>query len=113
MASNTKQTRHDKLAGRVAKLVSEGKPFGVIDARLKLPPGTTYRINIRNEVAANPKLRINWRTDGQLLSRIQTARMRRDEYSSWHWLAGRTGVSVGKLKRLAREAGMETDERGR
>lgn len=70
--------------------------------KLKLTPGQTAFIKMQILVEDGAVKRIDG-TPAQKLAKIVSARKRADEYSSWGWLAARSGMSEGTMKKLVAE----------
>jgi hypothetical protein len=69
---------------------------------LKLTPGQTAFIKMQILVEDGTVKKITG-TPAQKLAKIVSARKRADEYSSWGWLAARSEMSEGTMKKLVAE----------
>jgi hypothetical protein len=77
-----------------------------IAEELSITPGKAQFLYMQAEVARKPKLKIKHTDEDELVEGIREAREANDAHSSWGWIAARTGVSEGKVKALAEEAGI-------
>lgn len=107
-SERVKYVDDEKLRAKVAAFVEKGMGLNEIDEALDLTSGTSYRINIANVVEDTPKLKIKFSDEEELVEAVAEAREEAGDYSSWYWLAGRTGVSVPTLKKIMQEAGTDT-----
>lgn len=80
--------------------------WGDIAEELSITPGKAQFLMMQHEVETTPKLRIKHTDDDSLVAGIRAAREANDAHSSWGWIAARTGVSEGKVKKVAEEAGI-------
>ena len=70
--------------------------------KLKLTPGKTAFIKMQILVEDGVVPAITG-TPAQKLAKIVTARKRANEYSSWGWLAARSGMSEPTMKKMVAE----------
>jgi hypothetical protein len=83
-----------------------GDKWGEIAADLNITPGKAQFLYMLNAVEVGDVKPIRHRNEDELVAGIKRAREANDEFSSWGWIAARTGVSEGKIKSLAEQAGM-------
>lgn len=83
-----------------------GDKWGEIASDLNITPGKAQFLFMLHEVAEGNVPAIRHRNENELVTGIRKAREANNQYSSWGWIAARTGVSEGKIKALAEEAGI-------
>jgi hypothetical protein len=102
--------RGPKAAEQTATLVERvngnGEKLSVVANDLNLNAGDAKWLLILHEVDTNPKLKVSFKNEQELVAKIRQLRAAKDEYSAWHWIAARTGVAEGKIKRLAEANGI-------
>lgn len=99
------KARDAELTTRMLELREEGNSWSEVAAELNITPGKAQFLNMLHLVAEGDVKPIRFRNDEELTAKCQAARAAADEYSSWGWIAARTGVSEGKIKGLLAEAG--------
>lgn len=97
--------RDAKRRAQVVKRVNKGESVRAVAEDLGLTPGKAAFLLMQQEVEDNDSLQIKFRNEDELVKRVVAARNKNDEHSGWGWIAARTGVSEGKIKRLAEEKG--------
>lgn len=80
--------------------------WGEIAAEHSITPGKAQFLYMQYQVAEGDVPAIRHRNENELVAGIRKAREANNSYSSWGWIAARTGVSEGKVKALAEEAGI-------
>lgn len=96
-------------AERMAKVVSrraDDEKWSEIAEALHITPGKAQFLYMQHCVSEGEVKAIRHRNEDELVAGIRKAREANDAHSSWGWIAARTGVSEGKIKSLAEEAGM-------
>lgn len=100
------QAQNAELRERVVELRAADQSWSEIAGELNITPGKAQFLMMQHTVSKSPKLRLKHTDDESLVERIVEAREANDAHSSWGWIAARTGVSEGKIKALATEAGI-------
>lgn len=95
--------RDAELTERMLELREDGQSWSEIGAELAITPGKAQFLMMLHKVATGEVKRLRFRNDDELAAVIAKARGAADEFSSWGWIAARTGVSEPKLKRLHEE----------
>lgn len=90
---------------RMLELREAGSSWSQIAEELSITPGKAQFLMMLHKVAEGEVPKITFRNDGELTTKAAAARRKADEFSSWGWIAARTGVSEGKLKGLLEESG--------
>lgn len=98
--------RDAQLRARVVELREAETSWGEIAEEIKTTPGKAQFLFMQHQVESTPRLRIKHSDEDSLVAGIRAARDAQDAHSSWGWIAARTGVSEGTIKKLAEEAGM-------
>lgn len=98
--------RDAELTTKVVERRGNDEKWGEIADALHITPGKAQFLMMKHEVAEGDVPSIRHRNDAELLAGIRKAREANNEYSSWGWISARTGVSEGKVKAIATEAGM-------
>lgn len=100
------QTQDAKLRAEVVKRCVKGdETVGSVAKVLKITPGKAAFLIMQHRVENGEVTAITAKSDSALLNAIATARNKGDEYSSWGWLAARSGRSEGWIKSGLAEAG--------
>jgi hypothetical protein len=93
-----------KRTARMLEMRGNGDSWGKIAKALKVTPGKAQFLMMLHRVAEGGVPRISTEgSDKQVAQRIAKARARADEFSSWGWLAARTGRSEAYIKGLLAE----------
>lgn len=99
--------RNAELRERVVELREAEASWQEIAEEIESTPGKAQFLFMQHVVSKTPKLRIKHSDEDELVAGIVEAREANDQHSSWGWIAARTGVSEGKVKALAEEAGIQ------
>jgi len=101
-AAEKREAREALHAEQTAEVVSryiEGdEKLSVVAASLKITPGKAAFLVMQHRVAEGEVPAIEGKDDESLLKAINVQREKADEYSSWGWLAARSGRSEGFIK---------------
>jgi hypothetical protein len=100
------KARDAELTTTIVARRDDGDKWGEIASDLNITPGKAQFLMMQHEVAHSPKLRLKHTDEASLVAAIRSAREANDAHSSWGWIAARTGVSEGKIKSVAEEAGI-------
>lgn len=100
------RAQNDKLREQVVELRAAEMSWSDIANELSVTPGKAQFLMMQHEVSKNSRLKLRFKDDDELVTRIREAREANDAHSSWGWIAARTGVSEGKIKAVAEEAGI-------
>lgn len=97
---------NEALTKKMLAMRKQGKSWAEVGAELSITPGKAQFLNMLHEVAEGnvPTISTSGNEDA-VVKRIAAARAKADEYSSWGWLAARTGWSEGKIKTLLEASG--------
>lgn len=90
--------KNGAIQADVVKMREDGKKWGEIAEALDITPGKAMFLEMKAQVADNPKLAIKFSGDEDLTEKVLAAR--NDDMLSWGQISARTGVSEGKLKKL-------------
>lgn len=90
--------KNGALQAEVVRMREEGSKWGDIAEALDITPGKAMFLEMKAQVADNPKLAIKWSDDEDLTEKVVAAR--NEDMLSWGQISARTGVSEGKLKKL-------------
>lgn len=84
----------------------KGDSWATIAEALSITPGKAQFLMMLHRVATGdvPTISTNG-TEAQVIKRIAAARKSADEFSSWGWIAARTGWSEPKIKNLLANSG--------
>lgn len=99
------KARDEKLTQQVLRAREAGTSYGEIAADLNITPGKAQFLVMLHRVAEGEVPRITGKTDEVLLNNIAKARAKADQYSSWGWLAARSGRSEAFIKNGLAEMG--------
>lgn len=99
------KARDAELTEQVLEAREEGQSWSEIAADLSITPGKAQFLMMLHRVATGDVKPLRFKDDETLTEQIKKARTAADEFSSWGWIAARTGVSEVKIKRLAEEDG--------
>lgn len=97
--------RDAELTEQVIDAREEGQSWSEIASDLNITPGKAQFLMMLHRVATGDVKPLRFKDDETLTEQIKKARTAADEFSSWGWIAARTGVSEVKIKRLAEEDG--------
>lgn len=103
--SEVRAARDAEFTERMLEMRSEGEAWSTIAEELSITPGKAQFLMMLHRVATKDVKPLKWTDDDDLTEVCQEARAEADEFSSWGWIAARTGVSEAKIKRLLEEAG--------
>ena len=103
--SELRAQRDAEMTERMLEMRAEGEPWSAIGEELSITPGKAQFLMMLHRVDTGDVKPLKWTDDESLTEVCQEARAALDEFSSWGWIAARTGVSEGKIKRLLEEAG--------
>lgn len=98
--------RDNDLRAKVVDLREADTSWSEIAEALAITSGKAQFLMMQQQVEDTPKLKIRFKDDETLVAGIVAAREAEDAHSSWGWIAARTGISEGKVKALAEEAGL-------
>jgi hypothetical protein len=98
--------QNDALREQVVEMREAEASWADIADELSITSGKAQFLHMQHVVSETPKLKIRYKDEDELVEGIRDAREAEDQYSSWGWIAARTGVSEAKVKRLAEEAGI-------
>lgn len=101
--------KNGQLQVEVVKMREDGAKWGEIAEALDITPGKAMFLEMKAQVADNPKLAIKWSSDEDLAAKVTAAR--NEDMLSWGQISARTGVSEGKLKKLWETGGGEKGHR--
>jgi len=101
------KARDAELTTQIVASRDAGEKWGEIASAHSITPGKAQFLYMLHCVAEGDVPSIKHRNETELVNGIRKARDAHDTYSSWGWIAARTGVSEGKIKALATEAGMD------
>lgn len=90
--------KNGELTAKVVEMREGGSKWGEIAEALDITPGKAMFLEMKAQVADNPKLAIKFSGDEDLTTKVIAAR--NDDMLSWGQISARTGVSEGKLKKL-------------
>jgi len=103
------QAQDAKLRAEVVKRCVKGdETVGSVAKVLKITPGKAAFLIMQHRVENGEVPSISAKSDSALLNAIATARAKGDEFSSWGWLAARSGRSEGWIKSGLADAGKYT-----
>jgi hypothetical protein len=88
----------EQTAEVVSRYVEGDEKLSVVAQSLKITPGKAAFLVMQYRVAEGEVPSIEGKDDEALLKAINVARLKADEYSSWGWLAARSGRSEGFIK---------------
>ena len=97
--------RDAEFTAHIVEARENGEKWGEIASELSITPGKAQFLMMLHLVETGEVSAFEFDNDEELTEVIKEARTAADEYSSWGWIAARTGVSEGKIKRLAEEDG--------
>lgn len=102
-----RQEQNEKqLAYVVEHYVDGDEPLAAVAKALSITSGKAAFLAMQHRVAQNEVPAIKGKDDDALLKAISAARNKADEYSSWGWLAARSGKSEGFIKTGLAELGL-------
>lgn len=87
-----------QLNAVVSRVVNGDEKLAAVAKELKITSGKAAFLIMQHRVAQGEVPKITGKDDASLLSAINAARLKADEYSSWGWLAARSGKSEGFIK---------------
>lgn len=87
-----------QLQAVVSRVVNGDEKLAVVAKDLKITSGKAAFLIMQHRVAQGEVPAISGKSDDALLDNIAKARAKGDEYSSWGWLAARSGKSEGFIK---------------
>lgn len=105
--SELRAERDADLTLQMLELKDNGESWAEIASTLSVTSGKAQFLWMKHCVAEGEVPAIEFEDEDELVAGILEAREASDQHSSWGWIAARTGVSEGKVKALAEEAGME------
>lgn len=82
----------------VSRYINGDEKLSAVAASLKITPGKAAFLVMQHRVAEGEVPAITGKDDESLLKAINVARLKADEFSSWGWLAARSGRSEGFIK---------------
>ena len=100
--------KNGELTAKVVEMREGGSKWGEIAEALDITPGKAMFLEMKAQVADNPKLAIKFSGDEDLTTKVIAAR--NDDMLSWGQISARTGVSEGKLKKLWEAGGLPQSE---
>lgn len=92
----------------VKRCVKGNETVGAVAKELKITPGKAAFLIMQHRVEVSEVPTIEAKTEAGLVTAIANARAKADEFSSWGWLAARSGKSEGFIKSRLEEAGKYT-----
>lgn len=106
-AKRASQEKQDTaLRAQVVKRCVKGdETVGAVAKELKITAGKAAFLIMQHRVEAGEVPTIEGKTETSLVNALGAARARADEFSSWGWLAARSGKSEGFIKGKLAEAG--------
>lgn len=106
-AKRNAQAKQDATlrAAVVKRCIKGDETIGSVAKDLKITAGKAAFLRMEHLVEVGEVPSITGKTDASLLTAIGAARARGDEFSSWGWLAARSGRSEGFIKSGLAEAG--------
>jgi hypothetical protein len=110
-AAEQKRAAREKLAEEQwnyveAHYLDGDESLSAVASHLSITSGKTAFIAMQIRVDRGEVPKIVGKDDETLLKNIHAARAKADEYSSWGWLAARSGKSEGFIKNGLEEAGL-------
>lgn len=90
----------------VARVVNGDEKLAAVAKDLKITSGKAAFLIMQHRVATGDVAKITGKDDEALLKNINAARTKADEFSSWGWLAARSGRSEGFIKSGLEKAGL-------
>lgn len=93
-------------AAIVKRVVNGDEAVSAVAKDLKITAGKAAFLIMKHRVATGDVAAISGKNDETLLKNINTARTKADEFSSWGWLAARSGRSEGFIKAGLEKAGL-------
>lgn len=99
--------RDEGLTENIVERRDNGESWADIASDLNITSGKAQFLMMKHRVAEGEVPAIKHRNETELVSGIRKARDAQNEFSSWGWISARSGVSEGKIKALAEEAGMD------
>lgn len=102
------QAKNAELRDKVVSMRADDAKWSEIATKLHITSGKAQFLFMQHCVAEGEVSAIRFKQgdEASLIAGIRKAREANDAHSSWGWIAARTGVSEGKIKSLAEEAGM-------
>jgi len=97
-----------QMAYVVEHYVDGDESLSAVAKHLKITPGKAAFLAMQHRVAEGEVPAITGKTDEALLKAISKERNKADEYSSWGWLAARSGKSEGFIKTGLEALGLYT-----
>jgi len=108
-AEEKRQAREAQTASQqaavVKRVVNGDEKLAVVAKDLNITSGKAAFLIMQHRVAEGEVPTITGKDDDALLKNIAAARAKGDEFSSWGWLAARSGKSEGFIKSGLEKAG--------
>lgn len=102
-----REAQESEQRAYVAKNYLDGDmTLGAVAKTLKITSGKAAFLGMQERVERGEVPAIKGASDETLLKNINTARQKADEFSSWGWLAARSGRSEGFIKNGLADAGL-------